>query len=133
MADSKYIVIDPENKNNLGDINISPAVLEVLLGIAASKVSGVSKMRGTLADSILGREKRSKGVTVSYDEKTGKLTADVYVYLKYGVSVPQVALEMQKDLTQQLQYMTEMEMAQVNVHVVGLVTPKTDKQVANSK
>lgn len=133
MADSKYIVIDPENKNNLGDINISPAVLEVLLGIAASKVSGVSAMRGTLADSILGREKRSKGVTVSYDEKTGKLTADVYVYLKYGVSVPQVALEMQKDLTQQLQYMTEMEMAQVNVHVVGLVTPKTDKQVANSK
>ena len=130
MADSKYIVIDPENKNNLGDINISPAVLEVLLGIAASKVS---EMRGTLADSILGREKRSKGVTVSYDEKTGKLTADVYVYLKYGVSVPQVALEMQKDLTQQLQYMTEMEMAQVNVHVVGLVTPKTDKQVANSK
>lgn len=133
MADSKYIVIDPENKSNLGDINISPAVLEVLLGIAASKVSGVSEMRGTLADSILGREKRSKGVTVSYDEKTGKLTADVYVYLKYGVSVPQVALEMQKDLTQQLQYMTEMEMAQVNVHVVGLVTPKTDKQVANSK
>lgn len=133
MADSKYIVIDPENKNNLGDINISPAVLEVLMGIAASKVSGVSGMRGTLADSILGREKRSKGVTVSYDEKTGKLTADVYVYLKYGVSVPQVALEMQKDLTQQLQYMTEMEMAQVNVHVVGLVTPKTDKQVANSK
>lgn len=133
MADSKYIVIDPENKNNLGDINISPAVLEVLLGISASKVSGVSGMRGTLADSILGREKRSKGVTVSYDEKTGKLTADVYVYLKYGVSVPQVALEMQKDLTQQLQYMTEMEMAQVNVHVVGLVTPKTDKQVANSK
>lgn len=133
MADSKYIIIDPENKNDLGNINISPDVLEVLLGISASKISGVYGMRGTLADSIFGREKHSKGVTVSYDEANHKLTADVYVYLEYGVAVPQVALEMQKSLSQQLQYMTEIEMAQVNVHVVGLVAAKAEKQVSSNK
>ncbi|MBA1435150.1 Asp23/Gls24 family envelope stress response protein, partial [Bombilactobacillus bombi] len=63
MTDNKYIIIDPENQNNLGNVNIAPDVLEVLLGIAASKVDGVYGMRGTLADSILGREKRSKGVS----------------------------------------------------------------------
>ncbi|MBA1435136.1 Asp23/Gls24 family envelope stress response protein, partial [Bombilactobacillus bombi] len=61
--------------------------------------------------------------------------AEVYVYLKYGVAVPNVALAMQKELSQQLQFMTEMEMDQVNIHVVGLVAPKNDKKavLSNSK
>ncbi|NVY96952.1 Asp23/Gls24 family envelope stress response protein [Lactobacillus sp. DCY120] len=127
MADSKYIVIDHESSNDLGNVSIAPEVLEVVLGIAASQVAGVDQMHGTLTNnlnSLLGRSTRGKGVVVSYSADQSQLVADVYVYLKYGSSVPKVALDLQKTLKQQLQLMTNMEMMAVNIHVVGLLASK---------
>lgn len=129
MTDGKYLQIAPTQANELGQIHVATNVLEVLLGIAATQVAGVYEMRGTLANninSLLGRQNRAQGVRVSYDEKTQQLIADVYVYLEYGVSVPKVANDLQKSLSQQLQFMTDLTMAQVNVHVVGLMAKKND-------
>ena len=67
-----------------------------------------------------------KGVAVSVDED-GELTADVYVYLKYGVNVPAVAGKIQEALKQQLTQMTDMNLKSIDVHVVGLVFPEDEK------
>ncbi len=61
-------------------------------------------------------------VTVADD----KITADVYVYLDYGVSVPKVALAMQEQLREQLLFMTDLTLDEVNVHVVGVIPEKTE-------
>ncbi len=85
-------------------------------------------MRGTLASQInelFGRANHGKGVTLTVDGD--KLTADVYVYLNYGVSVPKVALAMQTQLREQLLYMTDLALNTVNVHVVGVVPEKLPK------
>ena len=91
MADNSTIVL---SGNDEGDqIKIDLQVLEVILGISAQKVDGVAGMRAGLKSGlsrVFGREDRGKGVAVSVDED-GELTADVYVYLKYGVNVPAVA------------------------------------------
>lgn len=129
MTDDKYITIDHEKDNKLGDINISPSVLEIILGIAASKVSGVQAMRGTLSNSIselFGRKNDGRGVHVAIDPESEKLYANVYVYLEYGVSIPETSIKIQKALSEQLKFMTDLKLSEVNVHVVGLVTPKTD-------
>ena len=106
MADNSTIVL---SGNDEGDqIKIDLQVLEVILGISAQKVDGVAGMRGGLKSGlsrVFGREDRGKGVAVSVDED-GELTADVYVYLKYGVNVPAVAGK---------------------IHVVGLVFPEDEK------
>lgn len=127
MADNSTIVL---SGNDEGDqIKIDLQVLEVILGISAQKVDGVARMRGGLKSGlsrVFGREDRGKGVAVSVDED-GELTADVYVYLKYGVNVPAVAGKIQEALKQQLTQMTDMNLKSIDVHVVGLVFPEDEK------
>lgn len=127
MADNSTIVL---SGNDEGDqIKIDLQVLEVILGISAQKVDGVAGMRAGLKSGlsrVFGREDRGKGVAVSVDED-GKLTADVYVYLKYGVNVPAVAGKIQEALKQQLTQMTDMNLKSIDVHVVGLVFPEDEK------
>ncbi|ARR36992.1 Asp23/Gls24 family envelope stress response protein [Lactobacillus delbrueckii] len=127
MADNSTIVL---SGNDEGDqIKIDLQVLEVILGISAQKVDGVAGMRAGLKSGlsrVFGREDRGKGVAVSVDED-GELTADVYVYLKYGVNVPAVAGKIQKALKQQLTQMTDMNLKSIDVHVVGLVFPEDEK------
>ena len=127
MADNSTIVL---SGNDEGDqIKIDLQVLEVILGISAQKVDGVAGMRAGLKSGlsrVFGREDRGKGVAASVDED-GELTADVYVYLKYGVNVPAVAGKIQEALKQQLTQMTDMNLKSIDVHVVGLVFPEDEK------
>lgn len=127
MADNSTIVL---SGNDEGDqIKIDLQVLEVILGISAQKVDGVAGMCGGLKSGlsrVFGREDRGKGVAVSVDED-GELTADVYVYLKYGINVPAVAGKIQEALKQQLTQMTDMNLKSIDVHVVGLVFPEDEK------
>ncbi|MFB5979132.1 Asp23/Gls24 family envelope stress response protein [Lactobacillus delbrueckii] len=127
MADNSTIVL---SGNDEGDqIKIDLQVLEVILGISAQKVDGVAGMRAGLKSGlsrVFGREDRGKGVAVSVDED-GELTADVYVYLNYGVNVPAVAGKIQEALKQQLTQMTDMNLKSIDVHVVGLVFPEDEK------
>ncbi|MGN1406812.1 Asp23/Gls24 family envelope stress response protein [Lactobacillus sp.] len=127
MADNSTIVLSGSEDGD--QIKIDLRVLEVILGISAQKVDGVAGMRGGLKSGfnrVFGREDRGKGVDVSVDEDS-QLTADVYVYLKYGVNVPAVAGKVQAALQQQLTQMTDMNLKSINVHVVGLVFPEDEK------
>lgn len=127
MADNSTIVLSGSEDGD--QIKIDLRVLEVILGISAQKVDGVAGMRGGLKSGfnrVLGREDRGKGVDLSVDEDS-QLTADVYVYLKYGVNVPAIAGKVQAALQQQLTQMTDMNLKSINVHVVGLVFPEDEK------
>lgn len=127
MAEETNIIL-ANRTDAQGTIEIVPEVLEVILGIAAVQVEGVYQMRGTLTNSInqwFGRGNRGKGVNLTVEDD--KLIADVYVYLNYGVSVPKVALAMQNSLQEQLLYMTDLTLSEVNVHVVGVIPEKADR------
>ncbi|MDO5741995.1 MAG: Asp23/Gls24 family envelope stress response protein, partial [Vagococcus sp.] len=45
-------------------------------------------------------------------------------YLNYGVSVPKVALSMQEKVKEQVLFMTDLELKEVNIHVVGVIPEK---------
>ncbi|KRM99529.1 Asp23/Gls24 family envelope stress response protein [Loigolactobacillus rennini] len=130
MAENTNIVLDSKAEPALGRIEIAPEVIEIILGIAASQVDGVYKMRGTLSSSIsqlLGRQDRGKGVKLTVTE--GQIQADIYAYLNYGVSVPQVALKMQDTIKEQLLFMTDLKLSEVNIHVVGVIPEKLANSV----
>ena len=130
MADNSTILLSSNDKGD--ETRVDLGVLEVILGIAARKVDGVSEMRGTLKtgiNTLFGRSNQGKVVSLSVEDD--KLTADVYAYLDYGVNVPKVCVELQKNLTLQLKQMTDLDLTQINVHVVGLVseTEETESEV----
>lgn len=123
MTDEKNLVIN--TKDSLGEIVIAPEVIEVIIGIAASKVDGVYGMRGTFANNVtefLGRAAHGKGVYLHAEEDG--LKVDIYCYLNYGISVPKVALDMQDRVKQQVLFMTDIDLVEVNIHVVAVVPEK---------
>lgn len=126
MNDEKQLVINAQDA--LGEIVIAPEVIEVIIGIAASKVAGVYGMRGTFANNVtefLGRASHGKGIYLRAEEEG--LKVDVYCYLNYGISVPKVALEIQDRIKQQVLFMTDIDLVEVNIHVLAVVPEKLPK------
>lgn len=126
MAEEKDLVLS--EKQDLGEIIIAPEVIEIIIGIAAAKVSGVYGMRGSLASNVtelFGKAAHGKGVYLTNDENG--LKVDIYTYLDYGISVPKVAMEMQEKVKQQVLFMTDVELLEVNIHVVGVVAEKMEQ------
>lgn len=126
MTENKNLVLNNDDQDFGGEIVIAPEVLEIIVGIAASKVDGVYGMRGNLASNVtelFGGSVHDKGVSLSNEE--GNIKINLYCYLDYGVSVPKVAIDMQEKVKQQVLYMTDLDISEVNVHVVGIVPEKT--------
>lgn len=106
---------------SLGKIEIAPEVIEVITGIAASEVKGVSSMRGNFATDVvekLGGTSHSKGVKVDLTEQG--IIIDLFVVVSSGVSIPGVAVALQTNIRQTIMNMTALEVSEVNIHIVGI-------------
>ena len=60
-----YVKMKPTNKQDLGNIEVAPEVLEIIASIAASDIDGVASMRGNFASGVverLGKKVHGKGV-----------------------------------------------------------------------
>ncbi len=129
MAEDSKIILNNDDQT-LGTIQIAPRVLEIIAGIAASEVDGVSKMYGSFANSVselLGRSDFRRGVKIVNNDDN--LTIDVDVYIEYGTSVPKTAELIQKRIKQQVALMTSLKVTEVNVHVKGIVAETPNQSV----
>ncbi|MGL4821232.1 MAG: Asp23/Gls24 family envelope stress response protein [Bacilli bacterium] len=109
------------NESSLGRIQIAPEVIEIIASIAATEIEGVTSMRGSFAADVaekLGKKNLGKGVKVELQDDS--ITIDVYVYLRYGINIPNVASAVQTNVRTALHTMTGLEATEVNVHVVGV-------------
>ncbi|MCA1054779.1 Asp23/Gls24 family envelope stress response protein [Rossellomorea aquimaris] len=121
MAENQNLLQMSHGKDGLGKIEIAPEVIEVIAGIAASEVEGVSQMRGSFATGVverLGKKNHGKGVKVELAEEG--IIIDVYCIMKFGVSIPTVAQKIQDNIRQALSNMTALDADEVNVHIVGV-------------
>jgi uncharacterized alkaline shock family protein YloU len=120
MSENNVLEMNQEY-TSLGKVEIAPEVIEVIASIASSEVDGVSSMRGNFASGVverLGKKNHGKGVKVELTDEGIKL--DVYVTMKFGVSIPKVAKNIQDNVRQTLATMTALELDEVNIYVVGV-------------
>lgn len=116
-----YVRMKPENKQNLGHIEVAPEVLEIVASIAASDIEGVASMRGNFASGVverLGKKVHGKGIKTDLSEEG--LMIDVYCVVDYGVSIPKTAEKIQEQVRQTLYNMTSLQTQEVNVHITGI-------------
>ena len=129
MAEDSKIILSSEDQS-LGTIEVAPRVVEIIAGVAASEIDGVSKMYGSLANSfgeLLGRSDQRRGVKLTNQNEN--LTIDIDVYIDYGVSVPKLAAKIQDRVKQQVTLMTDLNVSEVNIHVKGIVQKKEEQTV----
>lgn len=113
-------------KENVGEIVIAPRVLEVITGIASAKVEGVHSLHNKKVRDGLSKTALNRGVYLQTDE-AGDVTADIYVYLEYGVNVPTVSMNIQRAVKTAVANYADVTVKTVNIHVDGIVPDKTPK------
>ncbi|QDI89868.1 Asp23/Gls24 family envelope stress response protein [Salicibibacter halophilus] len=127
---SEYQMLDiEEQENDLGKVEISPEVIEVIAGLATSEVEGIAALRGNLATDVaerFGRKNHGKGVKVELGDDG--VVIDVSIVANYGISVPDVANQVQRNIQQALETMTSIAMDKINVHVVGIQFEQPEEQ-----
>ncbi len=100
---------------------VTDEALAVIAGMAAMEVDGVSGMSsgftGGLAE-VLGRTNLAKGVKVI--SRSGVTSVDIYVIVRYGVRIPEVAFEIQEHVRSNIENQAGILVDSVNIHVQGV-------------
>jgi uncharacterized alkaline shock family protein YloU len=108
----------------LGNIKIADEVVSIIAGLAATEVEGVAGMSGGIVGGIadmLGKRNLSKGVKVEVGDK--QAAVDLYIVVKFGVRIPDVAWTIQENVKKAVESMTGLETLKINVHVQGVSFP----------
>ncbi|MCR6096668.1 Asp23/Gls24 family envelope stress response protein [Salipaludibacillus agaradhaerens] len=130
-----HLIHMSEDKSDLGKVEISPEVIEIITGLAASEVEGIAMLRGNFASGVaerLGR-KSAHGKGVKVDLVNDGVKLDVYVITNYGVSIPEVCHKVQENIVQTLKNMTAIQVLTVDIHVVGVHFETRNEQEATKK
>lgn len=119
----------PTSERNVGQIRIANEVVGIISGLAATEIAGVAGMSAGIAGGIaemLGKKSLAKGVRVEVGEK--EAAVDLYVIMEYGVSIPDVAWQVQENVKKAIESMTGLDVVEVNVHVQGVSFQNEEKQ-----
>ncbi len=81
-------------------------------GIASISRKSVSVIRSAFSKNI------NRGIIVDFENNNAKI--DVFVNVKFGYSVKDVAFRVQENIKSSVESMTEYKVEAVNVHVVGV-------------
>ncbi|WP_424949443.1 Asp23/Gls24 family envelope stress response protein [Deinococcus sp.] len=106
-----------------GSIHITEGALASLIGLTAHEIPGVVGMApANLREGIqrvLGRAQSRDGVVIGRDEGS-RYTADLYVVVAYGVSIPTVASNIAERVEHVVRSQAGIELASTRVHAVGV-------------
>ena len=122
MSENKdYMTLAEEN----GTINISEEVIAAIAVSAVQEVEGVSGLMANMGSSVTelfgakkNAQKVNKSVKLVMTEET--LNLDLYITVKYGCAIPEVAENAQKAVFSTVEAMTGCAVTCVNIHVGGV-------------
>ena len=110
MNENKEYITHPDE---MGCIHISEDVLATIAGGAAAEVEGIGGMM-----SLATKKSNARGVRVAVDEDGAVI--DLYVMIRYGYPIPEVAEKIQNAVSTAVESMTGFAAKAVNVHVGGV-------------
>ncbi len=117
-----------------GKTTIADVVVSKIAGIAAREVAGVHELvtQGVggavtgLAQRVTRADTRSQGVNVEVGEREAAI--DLRLTVDYGVSIPQVAEAVRRNIISRLEAMTGLNVKEVNIDVADLYFPGEEAQ-----
>ncbi len=131
MEESRDMILSEQSQ---GTIKIADEVVSIIAGLATIEVPGIAGMSGGFVGGIaeiLGKRNLSKGVKVAVGET--ETAIDLFIITDYGVSIPDVAKQVQKNVKVAIENMTGLDVVQVNVHVQGIkLQPVAEGETASA-
>lgn len=114
---------------SLGQIKINHSVVASIVRLAALEVEGVYAVGGGFVDGIaeiFSKKESDRGVRV-IENQNGAYEIDVRVVLKFGVELAKVALNIQENVTRQIQHMTMKDVYKANIIIDGIKMVQSHK------
>ena len=121
MAKDERNIYTIQNDAGKGEVKIADEVVAIIAALAATEVEGVASMAGNITNELisrLGMKNLSKGVKV--DVLEGVVTVSLTLNLKYNHSVVEVSGKVQEKVKNEIENMTGLEVADVNIKVAGV-------------
>ncbi|HEY8436035.1 MAG TPA: Asp23/Gls24 family envelope stress response protein [Haloplasmataceae bacterium] len=118
--ETRYIKLDVDSQDKIGDINVNLQVLEVIAAQAAQEVPGVASMHDKLPKLVSETFNRNHRSGANVEIIKNGIVVDVYVDVKYGESIHKVGKQIQENVKQSIYNMTYLEVSKVYVHVVNI-------------
>ena len=107
-------------------IRISAVALAAIVRRAACSVDGVTRITGsTLVDNIAEfvGSKKILGRSIQIAIQKSSVSVELAINIRYGVSLPKIAAEVQREVASQLEEFTGLQVRQVNVIIREMEDP----------
>ena len=119
-------------KTDLGEINITKETIRSIVSLNLSDVKGVVGNRKSIIKEITDmlRGDVSKNETEEADRnikveiKDNKPFINLYIIIKYGVRIPDIAWDIQNRVKEVLIKKLDTEVNEIDIHVQGIQFPK---------
>ena len=119
MAKKVKIVVTDEDsfKDN---VTYKKHVVISIVSLATQEISGIASISRKSVSAIKSAFSKNinRGIIVDFENNNAKI--DVFVNVKFGCSVKDVAFRVQENIKSSVESMTEYKVEAVNVHVVGV-------------
>ena len=110
----------------MGEVKIHENVISALVRKAVMSVDGVARLSGSqlvdiIAETVGSRRMQDRAITITVDDE-GRSSSDIKLNLKFGYKIPEVSTAVQKTVISEVENITGMTVAKVNVIVQELET-----------
>jgi len=118
-----------------GSIAVSDEVIRSIIHICSQDVPGVacvsedSLINGAI--KMLRSTDFPKGIRIMNSEDGEKKKVDVSIQVEYGVAIPGVTGELQKEIKDQVERITGIPIEEINIHVDGVQTPTATERIVS--
>ena len=121
----KIVVVDESEKKD--SVTYKKNVVISIVSLATQEINGIASISRNSVSAIKSALSKNinRGIIVEFD-KDNKVTIDVFVNVKFGYSVKDVAFRVQENIKQSVESMTEYKIANINVQVVGVTFSESD-------
>lgn len=116
----------PGTGNSLGSIRIATTALATIVRRAACSVEGVTRITGSsLVDNIAEfvGSKKILGRSIQIAIQKSEVSVELSINICYGVSLPEIAANVQRAVASQIEELTGLRSAQVNVIIREMEDP----------
>jgi uncharacterized alkaline shock family protein YloU len=128
------ITVLSDSKTAKGKTTIANGVVAKIVGIAAREIDGVKDVVGSgagatisgLATRVTRGDTRSQGVSVEVGEREAAASINIIAY--YGVSIPQLADAVRRNVIDRVELMTGLTVIAVDIAVMDLYFEEDEKE-----
>jgi uncharacterized alkaline shock family protein YloU len=116
------------NDDKLGQVKFADEVVAICAMNAAVKTPGVIDLSAglseTISKNILGKTSLYRGIKISQENL--EVTVDINLIIRYGIKIPEVAWNVQENVKNEIETMTELKVKAVNIFIQGVSRSKIE-------